>query len=144
MPGRDYLHATVRTALERDGWTITADPLVLRVGRRNLFVDLGAERILTADRGAERIAVEVKSFLGESDIVELEAALGQYILYEKILQKQHPGRILWLAIPAHAWSGIFREAIGELLLAEDFLRLLVINEEREEIERWIPSPSGAR
>ncbi len=79
MPGRDLLHPVVRTALERDGWTITADPLVLKIGRRNMFVDLGAERILSAERGAERIAVEVKSFLGESDLVELEAALGQYV-----------------------------------------------------------------
>lgn len=107
-------------------------------------MDLGAERILLADRGSERIAVEVKSFLGDSDIVELEAALGQYVLYDRILRKQDPGRTLWLAIPAYAWNSIFRETIGELLLQEDFLRLIVIDEEREEIDRWIPSNNGER
>lgn len=143
MPGRDILNPVVRRALERDGWVVTADPLVLRVGRRNVFVDLGAERILTADRGAERIAVEVKSFVGASDIVELEAALGQFVLYERVLRRQQPERTLWLAVPSHAWSGIFREAIGDVLLEDGTLRLIVVNEEREEIERWIPSTPGA-
>jgi hypothetical protein len=134
----------VRAALERDGWTVTADPLVMRIGRRNMFIDLGAERIITAERGAERIAVEVKSFLGESEIVELEAALGQYVLYERLLRRKHPDRTLWLAVPSHAWSGIFREAVGDVLLEDGVLRLIVVNEERKEIERWIPSTSGAR
>lgn len=143
MPGRDLLHPVVRRALERDGWVVTADPLVLKIGRRNMFIDLGAERIITAERGAERIAVEVKSFLGESDLVDLEAALGQYVLYERVLRQKHPDRTLWLAVPSHAWSGIFREAIGDLLLGDGTLRLIVVNEERQEIERWIPSTHGA-
>lgn len=142
MPGRDILHPVVRKALERDGWTVTADPLVLKIGRRNMFVDLGAERIISAERGATRIAVEVKSFLGESDLVELEAALGQYVLCERVLRKQQPRRTLWLAVPSHAWSGIFREAVGDLLLEDGTVRLIVVNETREEIERWIPSMPG--
>jgi RNA-binding protein YlmH len=42
------------------------------------------------------------------------------------------------------WSGIFREAVGDILLEDGVLRLIVVNEERKEIERWIPSTSGAR
>lgn len=142
MPARDVLHPIVRIALERDGWLVTTDPLVLKIGRRNMFVDLGAEKVITAERGAVRIAVEVKSFLGESEIVELEAALGQYMLYERILRKQEPDRTLWLAVPSHVWSGLFREAIGELLLDDGALRLLVVDEDKETIERWIPSTPG--
>jgi hypothetical protein len=51
-------------------------------------------------------------------------------------------RTLWLAIPAYAWSSIFREAIGEILLQEDLLRLIVTDEERKEIDQWIPSNNG--
>lgn len=143
MPGRDILHPVVRNALERDGWVVTADPLVLKIGRRNMFIDLGAEKVITAERGATRIAVEVKSFLGASELVDLEAALGQYVLYERVLRKQEPDRTLWLAVPSHVWSGLFREAIGELLLDDGTLRLLVVDEEKETIERWIPSTPGA-
>lgn len=79
MPARDFLHDAVRNALIRDGWTITHDPLRLNVPGRNLYVDLGAERLLAAERGAVEIAVEVKSFLGPSDVRDLEDALGQFM-----------------------------------------------------------------
>jgi hypothetical protein len=62
MPAKDIYHNTVRTALEKDGWTITKDPLTLEIGDRSLFVDLGAEKILAAEKQGRKIAVEVKSF----------------------------------------------------------------------------------
>jgi hypothetical protein len=54
MPAKDRYHKAVRHALESDGWTITADPLTLRVGTRDLYVDLGAEKLLAAERGSEK------------------------------------------------------------------------------------------
>jgi len=143
MPARDRLHPAVRRALERDGWEITDDPLRLVVGRRSVYVDLGAEQLIAASRGTVRIAVEVKSFIGTSDIQDLETALGQFMLYERVLRKDQPERTLWIAIPSRVWSGLFREALGELLLEDGELRLLVINETQEIIERWIPSTPGA-
>ena len=74
MPAKDLFHATVRKALEKDGWVITADPLVLTIGLRSVFIDLGAEKLIAAERGAEKIAVEVKSFIGASPISDLEVA----------------------------------------------------------------------
>jgi len=54
MPARDAYHDQVRHALERDGWTITHDPLRLKVRRRKLYVDLGAERFLAAEKRASK------------------------------------------------------------------------------------------
>ena len=76
MPARDHFHDACTAALIKDGWTITNDPYSLRWGGRDLFVDLGAERLVAAERGTERIAVEVKSFLGPSEMADLEQALG--------------------------------------------------------------------
>ena len=59
MPAKDIYHNNVRTALEKDGWTITNDPLTLEIGERSLFVDLGAEKILAAEKQGRKIAVEV-------------------------------------------------------------------------------------
>jgi hypothetical protein len=73
MPARDVYHHSLKSALIKDGWTITHDPYTLTFGQRNVFVDLGAERVLAAERGREKIAVEVKSFLGASDIGDLGA-----------------------------------------------------------------------
>jgi hypothetical protein len=84
-PARDLYHDAVRTALIKDGWTITHDPYTITFGRRRVFVDLGAERMLAAERGDEKIAVEVKSFLGPSELRDIEHALGQFILYQALL-----------------------------------------------------------
>lgn len=42
MPAKDIYHETVKTALTKDGWTITDDPFKLKWGLRELFVELGA------------------------------------------------------------------------------------------------------
>jgi hypothetical protein len=67
MPARDTIHADVVAALIKDGWTITHDPYRLIFGDEQVYIDLGAERLLAAKRGNEYIAVEIKSF-GSSSI----------------------------------------------------------------------------
>jgi len=79
MPAKDIYHDTVRNALLKDGWTITDDPLRLVYGRQDVFVDLGAEKLIAAEKGSRKIAVEIKSFSGRSEVADLEKALGQYI-----------------------------------------------------------------
>ena len=78
---KDIYHNTVRIALEKDGWTITDDPLTLRIGGRSAFIDLGTEKLFAAEKKDKRIAVEVKSFISPSPVKDLEQALGQYIMY---------------------------------------------------------------
>ncbi len=46
MPAKDIYHDTVKNALIKDGWNITNDPYILTIGRKDLFVDLGAEKLL--------------------------------------------------------------------------------------------------
>ena len=90
MPAKDTYHDAVRRALVKDGWTITADPFRLVWGKRDFYVDLGAERVVAAEKAGKRIAVEVKSFLGTSPIHDLELALGQFLLYRSILESRRP------------------------------------------------------
>jgi XisH protein len=87
VSAKDLYHQTVKQALVKAGWTITHDPLPLKWTKRNLSIDLGAERLIAAEQDRRKIAVEVKSFLRESRIADLEQALGQYILYNDILQR---------------------------------------------------------
>jgi hypothetical protein len=142
MPARDFLHDAVRSALVRDGWTITHDPLRLNVPGRNLYVDLGAERLLAAERGAVEIAVEVKSFLGPSDVRDLEEALGQFLLYDLVLEGLSPRRELFMAIPEKAWKTIFAETLGQIVLRKRAVRLLIVDPQKEVIIQWIPSIPG--
>lgn len=47
---RDAYHSAVRKALEKENWEITADPLHLEFLDADLWIDLGAEKLIAADR----------------------------------------------------------------------------------------------
>ena len=78
---KDLFHEAVKIALQKEGWEITHDPYKLKSLGTQIFVDLGAERVLAAQRGKDLIAVEIKSFLGSSYIYDFYEALGQYLTY---------------------------------------------------------------
>ena len=137
MPAKDIYHDTVRTALDKDGWTITHDPLIIRWGKRDLYIDLGAEKIIAAEKDNQKIAIEIKSFVGKSSIDDLEKALGQYILYYDLLTKLKSERTLYLAIHQQAFADIFEDTIGQVLLDSKRLKLLIFDEIEGVILRWI-------
>ncbi len=137
MPAKDIYHETVKNALIKDGWTITDDPLRLQVGIHKMYVDLGAEKLIAAEKGERKIAVEIKSFISKSEINDLENALGQYILYEKVLAKNEPDRKIFLAVRESIYVSIFEAEIGKMLLEDKELSLLVFDERSEEILQWI-------
>lgn len=108
------------------------------MAQKKLFIDLGAERVIAAEKAETKIAVEVKSFVGRSDIADLEFALGQFVLYQTLLAKIHPERTLYLAVHNIAFESVFRKSLGELLIEENYLRLVVFDPLKEEVLQWIP------
>lgn len=73
---KDIFHNLVKEALINDGWTITADPLRLVYEDEKFEPDLAAEKIIIAERGIEKIAVEIKSFIGQTFRQDFYEALG--------------------------------------------------------------------
>lgn len=144
MPARDFDHQHVRRVLQMDGWIITHDPLRLRWGMRDLYVDLGAERLLAADKGALKIAVEIKSFVGASIVDDIEKALGQFTLYLDVLERVDPQRTLYLAVSAAVYDEVFDDPLGQLLLAKRRINLLIYHSEKETIAQWTPEPPTAK
>lgn len=138
MPAKDFYHDTVKNALIKDGWTITNDPYILSIGKRDLFVDLGADKLLSAEKGLKKIAVEIKSFISLSRVNDLEKALGQYILYYDIIQDLEPERLLYLAITESIFEEFFTEPIGQILLKNQRLSLITFDAKQEVICQWIP------
>ena len=137
MPARDAFHDAVRHGLEKDGWTITHDPLTIRAEFGQMYIDLGAEKILAAERGSQKIAVEIKSFIQNSPISEFHTALGQFINYRTILAEQDPDRILYLAIPRDTYSSFFSLKLIQSIVLENRLKLIVYRPEQEVISQWI-------
>jgi len=129
MPPRDRYHGAARRALERDGWVITHDPLIIPFGSRELYADLGADAPLAAEREGRQIAVEIKGFLGPSPVVELERALGQFLLYEFLMEAAHPGRVLYLGVPNFAFDVHLKESPARDFLAAHGIRLVVFDAE---------------
>src|SRR5438045_3094442 len=115
MSAKNIYHGAVVQALIADGWTITHDPLPLSYGKRGLSVDLGAEHAtIGAERSGQRIAVEIQSFLGRSEVRDLEEAVGQYQVYRSLLgaSDTESDRLLYLAVPRRAGEGILAEPFG--------------------------------
>ena len=74
MAVQDTIHNEVKNALIKDGWTITHDPYVIKYEEVVLFADLGAERVIGAERNGSKIVVEVKSVMDPSPIQDLKLA----------------------------------------------------------------------
>jgi hypothetical protein len=133
---RDIYHEIVKQALIKDGWVITDDPLHLKWGAKDLYIDLGAENLIAAEKATQKIAVEVKSFTGPSEMRDLEQAIGQYVIYEDVLRQVQPERVLYLAIPEEVHYDLFEEPIGQLLRSTRHVRLVIFDPERGVLLQW--------
>jgi hypothetical protein len=137
MPAKNIYHDAVREALIADGWTITDDPLTVRVGLRRLYVDLAADRDrLGAERDGRRIAVEIQSFLGDSDIENLHHAVGQYVVYRALLRRTDPDRVLYLAVADEVYNDILSEPLGQTVIDDLGIRIVVFNAGDRRILEW--------
>jgi len=138
MPARNIYHDAVSQALQADGWTSTHDPLMIPSGDRRLFIDLGAERVtIGAERGGERIAVEIASFVADSPVRDLQEAVGQFVVYRALLSQAEPDRSLFLGVPIHVYDTVLSEPLGRLVAADVRLRILVFDTQQEKVIRWI-------
>lgn len=137
MPARDVFHQAVRHALEKDGWTITHDPLLLRYELGNLYIDLGAEKVLAAEQAGKKIAVEIKSFVQNSAISEFYTALGQFISYRTLLLDQYSKHTLYLAVPVDTYTSFFATQLAQSIISSQQLKLIVYKPQQEVIDRWL-------
>ncbi len=134
---KDKFHHAVKNALIKEKWAITDDPLFLQFGGVDLFVDLGAEKMIAAQKGNRRIAVEIKSFLGASLISEFHTALGQLMSYRLALKQKDPQRALYLAVPLDVYNTFFKLEFSQVAIEDYQLKLIVYDQDEEVIIRWI-------
>ncbi|MDZ7990693.1 MAG: XisH family protein [Nostoc sp. EfeVER01] len=138
MSAKDVFHEVVKTALYKDGWQITHDPLTISVGGVNLSIDLAAQKLIAAEREGQKIAVEVKSFLERSSAIsEFHTALGQFINYRGALRRRQPERVLYLAVPLTTYKTFFQLDFPKEMITENQVKMLIYDVEQEVIFQWI-------
>ncbi|MDX2230549.1 MAG: XisH family protein [Leptolyngbyaceae cyanobacterium bins.349] len=137
MSTRDIFHEAVRRGLEKEQWQISSDPLELEWEDVKVKIDLAAERLIAADRGEEKIAVEIKSFISPSPISDFHTALGQFLNYRIMLEVKEPERQLYLAVPLDTYDTFFQSPFTQFVAERYHLRLIVYDPVIEEIVQWI-------
>ncbi|WP_265278398.1 XisH family protein [Nostoc sp. KVJ3] len=108
MPAKDLYHDAVKNALIKDGWLIIADPYIIKYEDAELYADLAAEKPIAAERQGQKIVVEIKSFVGKSQMYDFHSALGQYIVYRNLIQVSEPEYNLYLSIDDIVYFNFFQ------------------------------------
>jgi len=137
VSAKDRFHEAVKLGLEKDQWMITDDPLELEWEEVKVKIDLAAERLIAAERGEEKIAVEIKSFIGTSAISDFHTALGQFLNYRIMLEAKESDRQLYLAIPLETYDTFFQSEFARMVKERYQLKLIVYEPLNEEIVQWI-------
>jgi hypothetical protein len=137
MPAKDIYHNAVKNALVKDGWTITADPYSIKYEDAELYADLAAEKPIAAEKQGQKIVVEIKSFVGRSQMYDFHLALGQYMVYRKLIQLTAPEYTIYLAIDDIVYKEFFQRKSVQVITNENQLLLMVVEMDREEILQWI-------
>lgn len=137
MARRDVIHDTVKAAMIKDGWQITADPYRIVFRDATLEADMKADKLIAATRQNRSIIIEVKSFLQRSFIHEFLAACGQYQAYTFLLEEKGQTETVYMAISEVVYRSEFRSDAVQVLMRRFALRLLVVDTEGEEIVQWI-------
>ncbi len=135
MPSFDRCHDQVMRALEKDGWRITEQQVLMKVGRRRVFIDLLATHGANGSR-QEIALVEVKCFSDpQNTSQEIYTAIGQYILYRAMLRELELDIPLYLSIPVTIFNAVF-DAPVQRALNESQIKLIVVDLDEEQIVQW--------
>jgi len=137
MAARDLFHEAVKVALQKENWVVTNDPLKLEAGGAKFEIDLGAERLLAAERAGEKIAVEIKTFIGDSPITDYHAALGQFLNYRLALELNEPDRTLYMAVPVAVHEALFQREFLQISVERHQVKRIVYDPVNEVIVQWI-------
>lgn len=100
---------------------------------------MGIERVIAVERGSEKLAIEVKSFVGQSIVNDIENALGQFVVYMSFLEELEPDRPVYVAISQNSYDTVFQKRAVQHLIRRNRVPLVVVNIITEEVVEWIPN-----
>lgn len=135
---KDFFHEIVKEALIKEDWIITDGPLtLLSRAEGGISTDLGAEKIIVAERGLTKIAIEVKSFINPSLIHDFLRASGQYNGYNVVIKYKEINRILYLAMPIFAYEKLINYDFVNAIIENLSIKFILFDEQEKTIMKWI-------
>jgi hypothetical protein len=136
MPQFDICHQQVVSALQKDGWLIDAEQVVISTEKRQGFVDVRAAREVNGTR-QQVMLVEVKCFPDRNSTTqELYIAIGQYIIYRAIMVESETVIPLYLAVPDEVFEAVFDSSV-RWAVRDSQIKLVIVVLDREVITEWI-------
>lgn len=138
MPRKDAYHDIVKVALVKDGWQITDDPFLIGFRGTVLFADLGAEKTVGFQRRRSKISIEVKVLSEPARFTKFECAVGQYVVYRRLMMSLQLQRDLYLAVSLNVFTNFVQKkpAVMEVVTGER-IHLLVFDPRKKEVVQWI-------
>lgn len=91
---------------------------------------------MSAQKGDEKIVIEIKSFVNPSFIYDLERVVGQYIIYRNFLKRTATDYKIYLALTQLVYKSNFDETIS-IIIDENEINLIIVDSEQEIITKWI-------
>lgn len=137
MPKKDTFHETIKTALRKEGWNITNDPLFVPTeGGVNFFIDLGLEYIIGAEKEGRKIAVEIKSFDETTPVYSFYEILGQFLIYEMALEEQIKPWELFIALSDLGFKKLDEAPIFNRAIEKFRLKFVIFNPVSQTVTEW--------
>ncbi len=137
MPKKDTFHETVKSALRKEGWKITNDPLFVPTeGGVNFFIDLGLEGIIGAEKEGQHIAIEIKSFDENTPVYSFYEILGQFLMYEMALEEQVRPWGLYVAMSDLGFKKLDEAPIFSRAIQKFGLKFVIFDPQTETIIQW--------
>ncbi len=100
-------------------------------------IDLGAEKVIAAEKGMDKIAVEIKSFEVDSFPYEFHKAIGHYIDYFVSIESVEPDRLLFLAVPDSVYTTEFQRTGIKMVIERFNIFILSYEASSKKIIRWV-------
>jgi hypothetical protein len=135
MPAKDRYHDAVKRALVKDGWMIADEQVQLLIDSRILYIDMEVAH----PTKESTLLIEVKELYSvPSPVDALAAAVGKYVMYRAGLRNAGVSNPIYLAVSLQAYQNILTEKVGQLMMAEAQLLILVFDPDQEVVVQWIP------
>lgn len=135
MPKHDNCQALFIRAFQKDGWNLVVSITIDNDPDDAVYIDLKLFRFLNGKQSLSQIYVEVKCFSPTIKTHDVYAAVGQYMVYRMVLERNQIAVALFLALPTSVYATL-PQAVRDLIRFQK-INCVTIDVANERVDQWI-------